>query len=288
MRKDVEFYSENCLLKGHLYLPENFEGILPGIVMCHGFAGIKEILLPPFAEKFSENGFAVLTFDYRGFGESEGVSGLLSAWNQVKDIRNAVTFMTSLNEVDSKNIGLWGSSYGGAHAVCISGIDKRVKCACTQLPFGDGERLILSSKTEEEQQKMLESLNKMLLKTVTKNRGLMMPVNKFLTDKQSAKAYGKYMKQFPHMNIKIPFVTMLETIEYKPENFLSKSNTPIHITGALNDIVNPFTEAQSIYDKANEPKKLLEVEATHFEIYEGEKFDIVSDSQLNWFNKYLK
>jgi uncharacterized protein len=287
MRKNIEFYSENCLIKGHLYLPENNEGKLPGIVMCQGFAGIKEMLLPPFAEKFSGNGFAVLTFDYRGFGGSEGVRGLLSASNQVKDIRNATTFMQGLPEVEPERIGIWGSSYGGANAITVSGLDKRIKCTCTQLPFGDGERVILGQKTEEEKRKLLESLNKIWIKTVTKNKGMMMPVNKFLTDKQSIEAYSKYIERFPEMNIKIPFLTMMETIEYKPENYLKNTTIPIHITGAEKDIVNPIFESESIYEKANGPKALLKVNATHFEIYEGKIFDKVSEAQINWYKKYL-
>lgn len=44
----------------------------PLILLCHGFCGIRNVLLPSFANAFTEAGFATITFDYRGFGESEG------------------------------------------------------------------------------------------------------------------------------------------------------------------------------------------------------------------------
>src|SRR5690606_39052866 len=44
----------------------------PLVVMAHGFGGLKNCGLEPYAELFAEHGLAVLLFDYRGFGESEG------------------------------------------------------------------------------------------------------------------------------------------------------------------------------------------------------------------------
>ena len=70
MKQEVVFYSEVSKLIGDLYLPDTHtEGTkLPSVILCHGFAGIREILLPQYAELFSQNGFAALVFDYRGFG----------------------------------------------------------------------------------------------------------------------------------------------------------------------------------------------------------------------------
>jgi len=65
----------------------------------------------------TESGYAVLAFDYRGFGESEGERGRLVPAEQMTDIRNAVTYMQTLGEVDPERIGLWGTSFGGANAI---------------------------------------------------------------------------------------------------------------------------------------------------------------------------
>ena len=40
--------------------------------MAHGIGGIKAGGLAPFAERFREEGFAAIAFDYRNFGGSGG------------------------------------------------------------------------------------------------------------------------------------------------------------------------------------------------------------------------
>ncbi len=44
----------------------------PVVVAAHGIAGQKDMGLEPFAETFASKGMAVLLFDYRNFGGSEG------------------------------------------------------------------------------------------------------------------------------------------------------------------------------------------------------------------------
>ncbi len=144
MKQEIVFYSENCKIAGDLYLPDSLgEGCrLPAVVLCHGFSGIREILLPPYADFFSQNGFAACVFDYRGFGDSEGERGRLVPAEQVVDIRNAITFLETLPQVDPARIGLWGTSFGGANAIYAAAIDTRVKCLSVQITFGSGERMV--------------------------------------------------------------------------------------------------------------------------------------------------
>jgi len=290
LKKSVEFYSEGSLIKGNLYNANDADGEskLPGIIMCHGFAGIKELLLPNYAEKFAEAGFVVLTFDYRGFGESEGKRGDLNKTNQIVDIRNAITFLTTLPEVEKNNIGLWGTSYGGANAIVTSALDKRIKCLSVQLTFGSGKRVILGDKNEDEQQKILDMVNKIWTRQVTQNRSLEMGVDRYLTDEQSIQFYKENVEKFPELKIKIPFSFMKETIEYIPEDYIHKINIPILLVGAENDKVNPIEETKILFEKANEPKSLLIVKnATHYEVYEGEPFEIAVKKEVDWFQKYL-
>jgi len=289
MKNDVQFYSEGSLIKGHLYVPENKEGeALPVIVLCHGFAGIKELLLPAYAEAFSAAGYAALTFDYRGFGESEGEEGKLSPQLQIQDIRNAITFVQSLKETNAQRVGLWGTSFGGANAVVTAAQDNRVKCLAVQLTFEDGERVITGNLSIEEIEKLMSTLMKVWTKSVTRNQTMKLPVNKVLSDDQSIEFFNKAIADFPQLNVKIPFFTTLETIEHKPGAHVSAVKVPILITAAENDAVNPAQESRILFEKANEPKELQMIAgATHYEVYEGELFQQVSKKQLEWFDKYL-
>ena len=57
MRTDlVHFYSDGCRLAGRLNIPDGatVENKSPCIVLCHGFTGIKESILPQYAEAFVE------------------------------------------------------------------------------------------------------------------------------------------------------------------------------------------------------------------------------------------
>lgn len=44
----------------------------PVVVMGHGLGSQKDMGLHPYAEQFAAAGLAVLVFDYRGFGGSDG------------------------------------------------------------------------------------------------------------------------------------------------------------------------------------------------------------------------
>src|SRR5882672_6550832 len=63
--------SSGDAIEAWVYLPEG-SGPHPAVVMAHGIGGIKAGGLAPFAERFREEGFAAIAFDYRNFGGSGG------------------------------------------------------------------------------------------------------------------------------------------------------------------------------------------------------------------------
>ena len=117
MEKPVRFYSEFTAMVGVLFMPDNLPKgeKRPGIVLCHGFTAVKEVLLPDIARKLAQNGYIALTFDYRFLGGSGGEPRRqILPMRQIEDIRSAVTFMQHQPEVVSDRIGLLGVSLGGA------------------------------------------------------------------------------------------------------------------------------------------------------------------------------
>jgi pimeloyl-ACP methyl ester carboxylesterase len=286
--QNINFFSEGSRIAAHLYLPASISTPIPAIILCHGFAGVKELLLPAFASYFSGQGYAALCFDYRGFGESEGDRGRLVPEYQIRDIQNAITYLQSREDIDIDRIALWGSSFGGANAIVTAARDTRVKCLCVQLTFGDGERVITGGMSKEEKTKFIDSIRKMQQKKVTTNKELMVPIHKVLTDEQSKAFYNEKVTAFPALEVKIPFLTVAETMRHKPALFLDDLYIPIHIVSAGNDSVNPPQESQILYEKAHEPKVHLIIEgASHYEVYEGEYFELAANAQIEWFRKYL-
>jgi fermentation-respiration switch protein FrsA (DUF1100 family) len=88
--------------------------------------------------------------------------------------------------------------------------------------------------------------------------------------------------------MKIPFLTILETMNYKLEQYLKNLHVPILITGGEKDLVKDIEETYSLYNLASEPKELMVVNgATHFELYKKKYFEQVVSKQMTWFNKHL-
>ena len=111
----------------------------PAVVMAHGFSAVKEMYLDSFAEVFAAAGLNVLVFDNRCFGASDGEPRQeIDPWAQVRDYRHAITYASTVPEVDPDRIGIWGSSYSGGHVLVVAAIDRRVKAVVSQVPLISG------------------------------------------------------------------------------------------------------------------------------------------------------
>ena len=139
-RKNVSFEVGNTALSAWLYLPEILSTPVACIVMSHGFGGTKDMILESYALRFVEAGMAVLTFDYRYFGESEGEPRQLFMISyQLKDYKAALEYARNLKEIDSDKIALWGTSASGGYGVVIAAQDKKIACIVGQCPALDSQ-----------------------------------------------------------------------------------------------------------------------------------------------------
>jgi len=103
--------------------------------MAHGFSGTKDGLRHQ-ASRFASAGFAVLAFDYRYFGESEGMPRqLIATRQQVQDYHAAVRFVASIPEVDAQLIALWGTSLSGGHVLTVAAGNPAVAAVISQVPW---------------------------------------------------------------------------------------------------------------------------------------------------------
>ena len=158
VRKPVTIWSDGTRLAGDVFLPKGLaaDQKIPAIVLCHGWGGMKSHLNQRIAPQFSAAGYAVLTFDYRGWGESDGrlvvrgdmpkpddngnvtvkaqlVREVVDPFDQEDDIDAAISFFAGEPHVDASRIGIWGSSLGGSHVIWRAGNDARVKAVVSQV-----------------------------------------------------------------------------------------------------------------------------------------------------------
>jgi len=284
--RGVEWNLEGTSIVGELYVPGG-SGPFAAVVLCHGFAGVKELLVPAYAERFAAAGFAALTFDYRGFGGSGGEPGRILPQRQIEDIGSAVNFLRKQPQIDANRIALWGTSLGGANAVVAASRDSRIKCLTVQLAFADGERVVTGNMSEPEKEKFLNTLRRLQERREKTGRETMVSLENVLTDPQSAAFYERYADH-PALNIEIPMLTVAETLKHKPEAALASVNVPLLVIAAGKDSVNPPEESVRLFQLAKEPKSLMMLDdATHYELYEGNYLEIVSLRQIDWFTQYL-
>jgi len=138
-RQDISFQSDGQTCRGWLFLPEAGESRPPVIVLGHGLGAVKEMGLEAYATRFTAEGYACLTFDYRHFGESDGEPRqLLDINKQLQDWQSAIGYARTLLQVDGKRVVLWGSSFGGGHALVAGSRDASVAAIISQCPFTDG------------------------------------------------------------------------------------------------------------------------------------------------------
>jgi fermentation-respiration switch protein FrsA (DUF1100 family) len=128
--RHVEFQSGGQKVVGTLFVPG---GIHPGqktpaLVVSGPLSSVKEQAAGLYAKRFAEQGFIGLAFDPRHFGESEGQPRQLEdPTQQVEDLKSALTFLSSLPEVDGQHLGAVGIGHGAGVAARAAADDKRLK-----------------------------------------------------------------------------------------------------------------------------------------------------------------
>lgn len=142
----VTFKSENETMVGNLYLPDSYKQgeRLPVILVVGPFTQVKEQVPAVYAQKMMEGGFAAFGFDFRFWGESGGQPrSFESPSDKLTDIKNAVSFLQTLDVVDKDRIGAIGVCFGAGYiAEAVSG-DKRIKAWGTVAAWlNDEENLI--------------------------------------------------------------------------------------------------------------------------------------------------
>src|SRR5262249_55757922 len=83
-----------------------------------------------YARRLAAAGYIALAFDHRNFGESEGLPRQHEdPAGRLADLRDAVSYLATLPEVDAGRIGICGICLGGGYALRFAGFDPRVKAA---------------------------------------------------------------------------------------------------------------------------------------------------------------
>jgi len=128
LRKSFFFFSDKVKLHAWMFYPDRERHPNPTTIIISNAAVLqKDIRLNPFVESLTSAGYGVFTFDYRGFGGSDGEPRhVVEPQHQLTDLKSAIDFVLDfVPNVNKKEIGLWGMSLGGGHVAMAAATHPR-------------------------------------------------------------------------------------------------------------------------------------------------------------------
>jgi hypothetical protein len=243
-----------------------------------------------YHEGLTDAGFAVMIFDYRGFGESGGDRRLLSPSRQLEDLVNAVTYLTTREDIDGDNIGVFGSGgTGGGNAILLAAVDDRVGCAVAQVPVADGEDWLRRMRREYEWQEFLVRLRVDREVRVTTGEGeLVLPREEIMVPTPERRQTKVKADVDDRVSDGVQLRAAEEILSYKPIDVVERiAPRGLMVIAVEDDPVTPTDHAVSLYERAGAPKKLVvQRHTTHYAAYE-QYGDEVVPAIVEWFQEHL-
>ncbi|MDI3326435.1 alpha/beta hydrolase [Pontibacterium granulatum] len=262
IEQKVKFYSDGLQLDGAFFTDEsNNNPDLPIVIACSGFTGQKNIHPERYARAWTPKGYTVFGFDYRGFGESEGIRERVILEEQVRDIANAVAIVRERADAENRKVVLagWGMAGGlilDAVRLCEGMVDGLV----AMNGFFDAVRVQKALRGEHgwKEFKQFMADERLRLAKGGEKEGID-PFKIYPLDPVSREYVYTELVKAPGYGVTSDFDFADSLISFKPEAHLDErfSVIPLLIAhGAENDL-HPVTEPKSLYAAYPGPKSLF-------------------------------
>ncbi len=259
--EDVTFTNDkfNIKLAGTLTIPSG-KGPFPAVIMITGsgaqnrneeLMGHKPFMV--IADYLSRNGIAVLRYDDRGVGKSQGNYVAATSADLATDAEAAFNFLKNNPEIDQKKIGLAGHSEGGLIAPIVASSNSDIAFIVSLAGTGvSGEKIIntqsadisRASGVDEKIIKEAASINKKIFSILKKE-----PDNKIAFDKMSTEykkilekkkltkeESEKELKQFQAQINPLGLTWMRYFISTDPSDFWKKVKCPVLALNGSKDL----------------------------------------------------
>jgi fermentation-respiration switch protein FrsA (DUF1100 family) len=252
-------------LAGLFYKPDG-DGPHPVVVMSHGFSGLMDMGLDPYAKAFRAAGMACVVYDHRNFGDSGGaIRQEADPWQQIRDMREVISHTRNIADVDRERVGLWGTSYSGGHALIIGAVDRRLRCVVSQVPVTSGSGAIERMVTAPEMSNFLQTIYEDYDARARGEAPAMVPV--YEPGGETAE-WAETMGAGTAYRNEVTLRSRDLWLEYEPWAFMHRiSPTPLLMIVAANDTRVPTRDQLEAYGRALEPKQLLLLDCAHYAPY---------------------
>lgn len=287
----VRFAAGSGACAGTLTVPAEAQSA-PAVVLCAGFSGTQDTpAVRAAAASFAQAGYAALTFDYRGFGVSEGQPRqLIDLGAQRADIRGAFEFLQADDRIDRDRIALWGTSLGGGHVVVVAADLPDVAAVVAQVPFNGFPRRV-EGRSGRDTARLLWAM------LVDRARGVLRMSPKYipavgpsgsLAVMASADAARtiETLESETWRNQVTPGV-LFDMMAYHPDRAAARLTAPLLTCLATRDRESPEVSARRIAEAASDAT-LLTYPISHFEIYRPDVRRRVLADQIAFLNDRLR
>jgi cephalosporin-C deacetylase-like acetyl esterase len=300
--RNIEFKSQGAILRGRLYLPENKSKKSPVVIMAHGFTTtINGMTADKYADKFRESGFAVLLYDHRNLGISDGEPRQeINFWVQSRGYIDGIDFVITQPEIDTTKVAVWGASLSAREAFLVGSVDERVKAIVNQIPaYGnefpvedkDGSLYSFAKKTvlSERIMDLPHTVSEQMPIVSSDQLGTPSALSEMTAYRWFIEYGGRYGTNWKN-------VVSFSNIE-TPELFhigqcAPHIKAPVLMVVAANDEMsgaNPDV-TRVIFDMITQPKEWVDIDGGHFGLlyYPSPIFDKSSQAQIDFLNKHFK
>jgi len=284
--RDMNFQVDGFKCAGRLYLPVAVEKP-PVIIMGNGIGLEMDFGLPVFAEEFAKKGYAVLLFDYRYYGQSDGKPRhLLFPGRQLKDWAVAVEFVQTIDNVDADRICIWGYSFSGGHVLATAASNNKVKTFIAHMPYMDSLFIFKINGFKKTMKISFAGYKDLLFSFIGKE-----PINIPIAGKtdefaimNTPETYDGYFSLIPansKWENEMPARSMLASCFFRPYKSIVRIKCRGLVVCGERDSITDNKLVEKCFE-GKEQFELLRLSCGHFEIFKGEYFKQIVSAELRF------
>jgi hypothetical protein len=283
--EQVDLWSEGVRLRGWLHRPDRPVDRSPFIVQGPGWLGLADAkLYQPYHEEFTAAGFAVLIFDYRGFGASDGDRGTLSPAWQIDDWRSAIAYMRGRSDMDADRGAIFGSGgTGGGNAVAVAALEPDMRATISQVPVADGRDWLRRMRSSERDwAAFLERVEADRRSRAATGTGTAVhPREGIMVESAERKASSVKADVDSRIPTAVPLAAAQGVLDYRPLDAAARVRG-LMVVAVADDNVTPTDHAERLYQAAQPPKKLvMQRDTTHYAAYK-QYANVVIPLMVDW------